>query len=379
MLYIRLFFFLGLIAILAACTPETAQSGAPDQATNSDSHSQAVTLTEEQSRLAGIVLGRPGLRPVSEVITCTGIVEVPPNNRHLIFAPVKGFVGQVPQLVGDYVRRGQRLTTLRHPELIQQQRLFLETASQMDMLYNELKRKEVLSAEDAASQRAYEVANANYQAQRATFGGMAAQLSMVGIDTSKLLAGAYQERIGIFAPVSGYVEQININPGKLVNGSQLLYEVLDVSHQHIELQVYAQDLPRIREQQRMVVEVPGGVQDIPGVVHRVGQSIHPDTKTAVVHGHFSETDAPLKPGTYVQAHIFLDSTSVLSVPEEAIVREGGEAFVFIQSGESFDRRPVRTGRTTGGYVELIDFQLPDDQQMVIRGAYYINGSLNEGK
>jgi len=360
---------------LAACTSEPSPGGETEAPAQEEATSTTVSITGEQMRLADIQLGRPVSRSISDFVECTGMVEVPPNNRHLVHAPVTGFVGKVPQLIGDYVRRGSRLTTLRHPELIQKQRLLLETAAQLDMLENEVERKRVLAAEDAASQRAFEQAEAQFFTQKATFDGLAVELSMIGIDTSRVLAGNYQATIGIYAPVSGYVEQVNVNPGKLINGADLLYEVLDVTHQHIELKVYAQDLPKIKEEQRISVNVAGSDQRIPAYVHRVGQSIHPATKTAVVHGHFRGEESPLKPGTYIQARIFLDSTTVLSVPEEAVVREGEDAFVFVQMDESFKKQPVRTGRENDGYVELLDFNLPEGRQMVVKGAYYLNGSM----
>lgn len=375
MIRIHQYILLFSIFTFAACSNSDSVPSQSDTPAQEVPSSTTVALTDEQSRLANIMLGQPEMRSISDFVECTGMVEVPPNHRHLVHAPVTGFVGSVPQLIGDYVRRGTRLTTLRHPELIQKQRLLLETAAQLEMLEKDVARKRTLAAEDAASQRAFEQAEADYRTQQATFKGLAAELSMIGMDTSQILAGNYQSTIGIYAPVSGYVEQVNVNPGKLVNGADLLYEVLDVTHQHIELKVYARDLPRIREEQRIEVNVPGADQETAAYVYRVGQSIHPETKTAVVHGHFVDEEATIKPGTYVQARIYLDSTAVLSVPEEAVVREGEDAFVFVQVGEAYEKTPVTLGRENDGYLELVDFRLPEGQQMVVRGAYYLNGSM----
>lgn len=374
---IRIHKYILLLSVFAftACTNDDAAPSGAETSQQAASSSTTISLTDGQVRLADITLGRPEMVSISDFVDCTGMVEVPPNHRHLVHAPVTGFVGNVPQLIGDYVRRGTRLTTLRHPELIQKQRRLLETAAQLDMLEKDMARKRTLAAEDAASQRAFEQAEAAYRTQHATFNGLSAELSMIGMDTSQILAGNYQSAIGIYAPVSGYVEQVNVNPGKLVNGADLLYEVLDVSHQHIELKVYARDLPRIREEQRIEVNVPGADQGAAAYVYRVGQSIHPETKTAVVHGHFVDEKVTLKPGTYVQARIYLDSTLVWSVPEQAVVREGEDAFVFVQTGDVYEKTPVTLGRENDGYLELIDFRLPEGQQMVVRGAYYVNGSM----
>lgn len=101
---------------------------------------------------------------------------------------------------------------------------------------------------------------------------------MVGVDTAQVLGGEFQTSIGICAPVSGYIEPINVNPGKLVNDNQLLYEVLSVEHQHIELHLYAKDLRKLKRDQPMEVHVPGTERPASTYVYRMGQSVDPQKK-----------------------------------------------------------------------------------------------------
>ncbi len=377
----------GLVLLISTnCSNQTG--GSDLTATNTETNSQSsevpistelIRLDSAQMALANIRVGAPELRPVSDFVECTGYIELPPNNRHLVYATTKGFVGKVPQLIGEYVRKGTLLTTLRHPELIHKQRLFAEAASQMSTLRKDVDRKETLAGADAASQRALEEAQALYARQLATFRGLAAELNMIGVDTSGVLNGEFQSSIGIYAPVSGYIEQINVNPGKLVDDNQLLYEVLDVEHQHIELNVYAKDLRKLQRDQPMEVFVPGTDRPANAYVYRIGQSVDPQDKTAVVHGHFRNEADALPPGTYIQARIYLDTTRVWSVPESAVVRSGNTASVFVEEGGGFRQKEVSVGRSLDGYLEIRGLDAPASTRLVVDGAYYVNGTLDSGE
>jgi len=356
----------------------TSDMEATDQSSEVPISTELVKLDSAQMALANIRVGTPELRPVSDFVECTGYIEVPPNNRHLVYATTKGFVGKVPQLIGNYVRKGTLLTTLRHPELIHKQRLFAEAASQISTLRKDVERKETLAGADATSQRALEEARAIYARQMATFRGLAAELNMIGVDTSSVLAGEFQSSIGLYAPVSGYIEQINVNPGKLVDDNQLLYEVLDVEHQHIELNVYAKDLRKLKRDQPMEVYVPGTERPASAYVYRIGQSVDPQEKTAVVHGHFRNEADALPPGTYIQARIYLDTAKVWSVPESAVIRSENTASVFIQEDGGFRQKMVSVGRSLDGYLEIRGLDNPANTRLVVEGAYYVHGTVNSG-
>jgi multidrug efflux pump subunit AcrA (membrane-fusion protein) len=104
--------------------------------------------------------------------------------------------------------------------------------------------------------------------------------------------------------------------------------------------------------------------------------IDPETKTTLVHGHFDSEPVPVTAGSFMHAHIFAEETEALVVPSTAVVREGESAFVFVHSGGSFKKQPVTLGRIDGDYIEITDLDLDGKEQLALRGAYYINGSIN---
>jgi cobalt-zinc-cadmium efflux system membrane fusion protein len=148
---------------------------------------------------------------------------------------------------------------------------------------------------------------------------------------------------------------------------------------HLELQVFAKDIPQLKENQRIECQMPGGVRTYTAEVHLVGKMIDPETKTTMVHGHFENEPIDLIPGTYVQARIYTDAKEILAVPNSAIITEGSEHYIFVKKVNGFVKTKVITGKFNGQYIEIEPLNLGTDEQLAVKGAYYINGSMSEGE
>ena len=337
-----------------------------------------IELTSEQMELAGIKLGFPEQRVISDYVECSGTVEVPPQNLISVYAPVSGFVQSVSHLPGEYVRKGTLLTTISHPDLVRLQREFLESKSRLKALQLDFERKKTLVDAEAASQRSLEQAQSAFEMEQARYRGLKAELDLIGIRSGELEeSGEIQSSLSVRAPVSGFITRVEINTGKLISPQDLLYEIVDNSHIHLELRVYAKDLGRIHEGQRIVASMPGSDKKYEAEVHLLGKMIDPETKTALLHGHFNGDPKSVTPGAYMHAHIYLDEEKITAVPQTAIVREGEKAYLFVEKGTGFEKLPVALGRNDESYIEVLGLQLHEGQRIAISGAYYINGSIEE--
>jgi cobalt-zinc-cadmium efflux system membrane fusion protein len=285
-----------------------------------------------------------------------------------VYSPVNGFVQSVRYLPGDYVRKGQLLAVLSHPDLVRLQRAFLESRSRLGALERDFERKKTLAQADATSQRALEQAQADYEMELAHNKGLRAEIDLIGLSAQQLdQGGEIQSTLAVRAPVSGYVNQVNLNIGKLVTPDDLLYEIIDVRHVHLELQVYARDLDKLRVDQRIEAWMPGVEKRYAAKVHLIGRMIDPDTKTTLVHGHFDAEPVAITPGAFMHAHIFTDEATAQVVPETALVREGEKTYLFVYRDGAFEKRSVTTGRADGDYVEIEDLALNGDERVAVRG------------
>lgn len=365
-----------LLSLLGCASVDTADT--PSEAATAEQQTISYHFTQEQLNLAGVKLGRPEKRTINSFISCTGSVDVPPQSLHSVYAPVTGFVESVPFIVGNYVRKGALLTRLSHPGLVQLQGTFLEARSRMPFLKNEFDRLQVLAEKEAASQQALQKAEAEWKAMEAHYQSLKAELEVLGLNAGKLEeTGEIQKFLPMYAPANGYLIEVNVNPGKLVSPDQILFQMVDNSHMHLELQVFAKDALYVQKEAPIRFRVPGTEEWFTGDVYLTGQVINPETKTTRVHGHFDNEPIHLFPGTYVQAEITIPSDSVWTVPLTALIRQEKHAYLFRKEGEHFFKDEVQVGKSDENYAELINYSLPAANLLVVDGAYYLNAAEEE--
>lgn len=367
-LYFLIFF--GLFSGCQQSTSKTETNSSED--TQSSFVDASISLDDAQQKLAGIETGTVSLRNMSSIVECSGQIEVPPMFHHSVYAPIHGFVQSVRHLEGDYIKKGTILTTLTHPDLIHLQRSFLETISELDFLKSDFQRKETLVKEEAGSQKAFEEARSHYNTKQAMIKGLEAELNLIGISVKELRdSGKIITHLNLYAPTSGFITAVNINLGKLVEPDEELFEIIDNQHLHLELFVFAKDLPKIKAKQRVEARLPGSEQSISGKVHLVGKTINLDKKTARVHVHLDNGAPKLAVGTYLPAKIYIDDKEVPVAPETALVRDGESQYLFIKQADGFMKTAVKTGMNDDGLVELLNWNYPPETMIVTKGAYYI--------
>lgn len=83
---------------------------------------------------------------------------------------------------------------------------------------------------------------------------------------------------------------------------------------------------------------------------------------------------------YVEARIQIDNYKANALPNDAIVNNGDEHFIYIETSKNhYKQIAVKTGATDMGYTEIIPLdELPPNAKIVIKGAYYLLSQLTKG-
>jgi len=147
--------------------------------------------------------------------------------------------------------------------------------------------------------------------------------------------------------------------------------LVSTAHVHVELQVFEQDIARIKAGQRIQFRLPGHPETWAARVYLIGKAISTE-RTVLVHGHLEQENPDLLPGMFVSATIESESTEADAVPEEAIVLYRNEPHVFTVSDSSrrYTLIPVETGITDNGYTAITWKQKPvSAPEVVVSGAY----------
>jgi len=368
------------ILLLLSCSFEnqTADklSEAPD--TPAILTANTVALSDEQIRLADIETGLLQQQVVSDFVECSGKLALPPQHILTITPPIEGFVEKVNYLPGDFVRKGALLAVLSHPEYISMQQDYLQTQSQLTFAKQEYQRQKELSEGNAAARKNLEKTTAGYESLKAQLMGIAARLQYIGIQPENISQNGIKSSIAIYAPANVFVTEVNINPGKYVNEQTELYELIDKSHIHLDLNVFEKDIARIDQGQQVYFRLNENANRLyEGKVMLVGQKLESENQAFSVHVEPDDVQDFFKPGMFAQAKIFMNADSVAVVPETAIIRSGKHKYLFIQEGGEFVRKEITTGASVEDLVEVKNPESLSGKQIVLKGAYYLEAELEE--
>lgn len=377
LIYLRAWVALLPFALLLACSDKEA--GQQSQLSEK-LPIRSVSITEIQFKETGIQLGPPDTLTLGDMIQATGKVEAPPDHWASVHAPMGGFVRSTRLVEGDYVRKGQLLAVLEHPDYVKLQQEYLQALSRSRFEKQELDRQTELAREEVGARRKLQQSTADYESTSALLASLEAQLGQLHISVEKLRQGTISRTIPLLAPISGYVDKVNLRLGQYVGSTDELVEIVNKEHLYLELRVFESDIRNVREGQRVIFNI-GQQQTGPmeAVVYRVGQSFDPQSKTVLVHANLLAKDyGRLFAGSYVRATIQANPRRVIALPEEAIVQENNQPHIYVRQQSTvantlrFTLVPIEVGVTQNHRTEVRLSNKVDPAAIVRQGAYFIS-------
>ncbi len=352
------------------------------ETTNDSAHSQhtTVTLNAEETRLAGLQIAVVEQKTISSQIQASGKLDVPPNNKVSISAPMQGVVRNTGVLQGTRVSKGETIAELEHADYIQLQQDYLDYSSQLEYLQSEYKRQEELAAEQINAKKTAQQAKSAYMSMQAKAQGVKAKLQLIGIDIQSLERTGIKPFIVIKSPINGYITKVNINRGSYVAPSDIMFEIVNTEHLHAELTVFEKDIMHIKIGQRVVFTLSNETKERTADVHLVGREIQ-DDRSVRVHCHLDVDDASLIPGTYLKATIETGNTQTAALPDDAIVGFEGIDYVFVQTAvDTYKMVEIKKGNSERGYTEvLLSKDITADAKIVTKGSYRLLAKLKNNE
>jgi cobalt-zinc-cadmium efflux system membrane fusion protein len=375
-------FLASLLLGLAACSSSPKEENQPS--TPTESKSTELSLNQAQIKKIGLTWGESQSKELSTAVFVNGKVDVPPQNQATVHARQEGFVQSIKVLPGDFVKRGQILAVLENRDYLRLQEMYLTAKSELNYLQKELKRQQELRAEDINAEKTLQQVERDLQIKQAQEASLRQQLALLGLNTQNLQAQNLQAYFSLVSPIMGYVETVDLSMGEFVSMNKPLIKIKGTEHKHLELMVFEKEATMINKGQKITFQVPSLGQERYGAeVFLVGQSFDAKAKTINVHAHIldAKMEEKLVPGMFVNANILLPAQSHATLPEEAIIQEGKNYFVFLKGKEQggkvfFDKIAVKVFNTQDGYTAFApEKAIPQKAQFVQKGAYYLQAQL----
>lgn len=377
-------FFLLLLFALSSCGNKGNTPAADSTATEEHHEENIVELTKAQYQTVNIQTGAITPRELSGSIKVNGLLDVPPQQTVSISMPYGGILRNTALLEGYWVKKGQVIAQMEHPDYIQLQQDYLDTKSQLGYLSREFDRQKELSAENVTSKKTFQKTEADHRSLEIRLEALKQKLLLMNISVAQLEKGTILRAIPVITPISGYVTKVNANTGKFVSPNEAMFEIVDTEHLHAELTVFEKDIPRLKIGRKVRFILSNETKERTATIHLIGREIDND-RTIRVHCHLDREDKEMLPGTYLKAWVETGAAEVPSLPDEAIVMDGDKQYVFLLESTDeehyhFSRVEVQTGVSEGGYTEVV---LPSSvdagtAKIVVSGAHDLLAKMNNG-
>jgi cobalt-zinc-cadmium efflux system membrane fusion protein len=154
------------------------------------------------------------------------------------------------------------------------------------------------------------------------------------------------------SPISGVILSRNTNIGD-VAGEAPLFVIADVSDVWAEFHVFPRDVDRIRNGQTVLVTSFEGGHTSKAPITVVLPVAEVSSQTIVARATVRNPDGLWHSGMTVRGDVAVGERDVaLGVKTAAIQRMEGKSVVFVQDGDKYTARPVKTGASDAEWTEV---------------------------
>lgn len=366
------FIFL-IIYTISSCDSKNTQE---NKEVKIDNPGELIIISEEQFQNSNMKLGSISLQKFSETIVTNGHIDVPPTNVAKVSAVMGGFIKKAPLLVGDEVKKGQFLLSIENPEFIEIQQQYLEVYETLKFLQSEYERQKTLFDENITSERSFLKAESEFKTAKAIFNGLEQKIVLMNLNPKNVLEGQLSSVIQIYAPIKGSITEVNTSVGKYMDTSEVLLEIIDSSHKHLELIVFEKDVLSVEIGQRILFRIPeNSKESFQAQVHLIGKSIDEENRTVQVHGHLENESDPFLVGMFVEAEIIVNDSEKLALPVEAILEEDNKFFILALKVKNkdtykFEKIAIEIGEKGDDFIEILSPDIEvNKSQILIKGAF----------
>ena len=337
----------------------------------------------EPARPVAVVLAER--RPIDSDLTLSG--EFRPFQEVDIHAKVAGYIRRISVDVGDKVKQGQVLAVLEVPELsaeiLGSEASIRRSQDAIRRAESELTRTESSHAashaaysrlKEASQQRPGLIAEqelddalAKDKEAEAQVGSAQAALSearsQVSIaEASRKQLSAMEAYTHITAPFSGVITKRYADTGSLIQAgtssntqAMPVVRLAEIDKFRLTLPVPESAVPMVHIGSNVEVRVQALNRTLNGRVARFAGSLDQQTRTMETEVDVENKDGSLVQGMYAEVALVLaHKDSVLTVPVQAVTRNGSDASVMIvDQNDRLDERNVKLGMEGAERLEIL--------------------------
>jgi cobalt-zinc-cadmium efflux system membrane fusion protein len=378
----------GIIILSASCKKTDKQGIVP--ATVEVLPEDIVELRADQIKLAGVEMGTIERRIIGNILKVNGTVSVAPQNQATVSMSLGGFIRNATLIPGNSVSKGQTLAVIENQDFVDIQQNYLEAKNRLQYAEADFNRHTELYKEDVYSEKNLQQVTMEYKNLKAAVKSLEQKLMLIGITPDKLSEDNISSTVNLVSPINGFLKAVNVNIGKYVSPTDVLFEIVNSDKLFLELSLFEKDADKVAEGQKIRFFINNETEEHEAVITQTGRSVNND-KTYIVYATVTSSCKNILPGMYVNAFIEESQNKVAALPSEAVVSFDDKDYIFIfekekeEAGKAMTEYriiEVKKGVSSSGYTEITlpgGFDL-NTAKVVIKGAYnLLSAKKNAGE
>jgi len=380
--------FTGSILFLGSCNRDN--QSVSEKAAAEALPEDIVELRDDQIKLAGVETGSVEIRSLGNTMKVNGIVTVAPQSTASVCMPLGGFIKNTTLLPGNAVNKGQTLAVIENQDFVDIQQSYLEAKNKLVFAKGEYDRHTDLYKNDVYSEMNVQQVTVEYKNLVAMVKSLEQKLLLIGMNPDQIREDNITSTVNLVSPIKGYLKSVNINIGKYVSPTDVLFEIINSDKLFLELTLFEKDADKVSTGQKLKFQINNESEEHEAVITQTGKSITHD-KTLLVYASVSSPCKNILPGMYVNANIEESNKTVTTLPSEAVVSFDDKDYIFVfEKEKQEDGKPfieyrmieVKKGASSSGFTEII---LPQGfnistSKIVIKGAYnLLSAKKNAGE
>lgn len=313
-----------------------------------------ILLSEQQIQLGNIRTDTLRHGSIGDQLVLTATLNFDQMHTTSVSSRVMGRVEKLYyKNLGDYVKKGAPLYDLYSEELNNAKQEYLLALEQMKTFVNE-------------TSIDYDQLLRSAKNKLLLWGMSEAQIRELAENKNAKTTTTFYSTAG------GYIMQLEIREGDYVMEGGTIVKLADLSILWAEAQVYTSQLAELNHSGIVTVQLPGFEgREIKGRIEFVNPEINPDTRINLVRVAIPNPGNQLKPGMLAYVILKSPQRKTLTLPTEAVIRDGKGATVWVKTGShSFKSKMVTTGLESDKRIE-IKSGLDAGDVIVISGAYLL--------
>ena len=370
----RMFPVVAAALLLAACNRSAPPAPEPKKV---QVDFDPTVIEPSPSLLKDLKLGAPTASAVGASIDVSARIEVDETRVTRVGSPVLGRISSLLVHEGQQVTKGQVLALLNSTGLSDAQLGFLKTLSTKQQKQYAVERAQQLLKADVIGTAELQRRDAELLEASAELDAARDQLGLLGMTSESVEVLRRTRTINsvarVIAPMDGTVLDRKITLGQMIQPTDTLFEVADLSNVWLVADVHEQNTSLLVQGLSVEAEItalPG--RRLSGKLSFVSSTLNPETRTVRARMDLPNPNGRFKPAMLAVMHLKEQATRRNLIPLSAVVREGNTENVFVErTPGSFQLRPVKLGEEFDGRRVLLDGVSPNGR-IVLDGAFHLN-------